>query len=88
VWAVKTGQNAFKKTHNGLSEFEWLKLNPAEEDKFSKAMKEVDSMGTSPSIDLQALPLSESHADMLYLLCFVGVPCLSFWHAYQISGTR
>ncbi|BDA50119.1 Acetylserotonin O-methyltransferase [Coccomyxa sp. Obi] len=47
VWAVRTGGNPFKKTHDGLSEFEWLKLDPKEEDKFSKAMKQVDSMGTN-----------------------------------------
>lgn len=46
-WAVRTGGKAFEKTHNGLSEFEWLKLDPKEEDKFSKAMKQVDSMGAA-----------------------------------------
>ena len=44
-WATSTGDLAFEHTHQGLSEFEWLKANPAEEDKFSKAMKEVDSLG-------------------------------------------
>ena len=44
-WATCTGDLAFEHTHKGLSEFEWLKANPAEEDKFSKAMKEVDSLG-------------------------------------------
>ena len=51
-WATCTGDLAFEHTHKGLSEFEWLKANPAEEDKFSKAMKEVDSLGeacTPPS---------------------------------------
>jgi len=47
LWATRTGDLAFEHTHNGKSEFEWLKANPAEEDKFSKAMKEVDSLGES-----------------------------------------
>ncbi|EIE23146.1 hypothetical protein COCSUDRAFT_66185 [Coccomyxa subellipsoidea C-169] len=47
AWAVRTGGKAFEKTHDGLSEFEWLKLDPKEEDKFSKAMKQVDNMGTN-----------------------------------------
>lgn len=46
-WATCTGDLAFEHTHHGLSEFEWLKANPAEEDKFSKAMKEVDSLGAA-----------------------------------------
>lgn len=45
VWAVKTGEKPFEKTHGGLSAWEWLKKDPREEDKFSKAMQEVDSMG-------------------------------------------
>ena len=45
LWATRTGDLAFEYTHDGKSEFEWLKANPAEEDKFSKAMKEVDSLG-------------------------------------------
>ena len=54
-WATSTGDLAFEHTHQGLSEFEWLKANPAEEDKFSKAMKEVDSLGEAPSFSGQAL---------------------------------
>ena len=45
LWGVRTGDPPFEHTHNGMSEFEWLRANPAEEDKFSKAMKEVDSLG-------------------------------------------
>ena len=45
LWGVRTGNPPFEYTHNGMSEFEWLKANPSEEDKFSKAMKEVDSLG-------------------------------------------
>ncbi len=45
LWGVRTGDPPFEYTHNGMSEFEWLKANPSEEDKFSKAMKEVDSLG-------------------------------------------
>lgn len=45
MWAVKTGEKPFEKTHGGLSAWEWLKKDPREEDKFSKAMQEVDSMG-------------------------------------------
>lgn len=56
VWAVRTGGNPFEKTHDGLSEFEWLKLDPREEDKFSKAMKQVDSMGTLPFYQAHLVP--------------------------------
>jgi hypothetical protein len=45
LWGVKTGGLTFEHAHGGKSEFEWLRANPAEEDKFSKAMKEVDSLG-------------------------------------------
>ena len=45
LWGLQTGDPCFEHTHDGLSEFEWLKENPKEEDKFSKAMKEVDSLG-------------------------------------------
>ncbi len=57
AWAVRTGGKAFEKTHDGLSEFEWLKLDPKEEDKFSKAMKQVDNMGT---LDPAKFPFRQS----------------------------
>ena len=52
LWGVKTGGLTFEHSHGGKSEFEWLRANPAEEDKFSKAMKEVDSLGGHFQFDL------------------------------------
>ncbi|EIE23271.1 S-adenosyl-L-methionine-dependent methyltransferase [Coccomyxa subellipsoidea C-169] len=46
AWAVRTNGNAWKKTHEGLSQFEWLQRDPKEEHKFSKAMQQVDGLGT------------------------------------------
>ena len=45
AWGVRTGGQPFEETHGGLSQFAWLKTKPAEEQKFSKAMTEIDSMG-------------------------------------------
>ena len=45
AWGVRTGGQPFEETHGGLSQFAWLKMKPAEEQKFSKAMTEIDSMG-------------------------------------------
>ncbi len=45
AWAVRTNGNAWKKTHEGLSQFEWLQRDPKEEHKFSKAMQQVDGLG-------------------------------------------
>ncbi len=50
AWAVKTSDKvAFEKRHDGLSFFQWLRSDPDQEDIFSKAMKEVDSMGEQPA---------------------------------------
>ena len=45
AWGVRTGGQPFEETHGGLGQFAWLKTKPAEEQKFSKAMTEIDSMG-------------------------------------------
>ena len=45
AWGVRTGGQPFEETHGGLSQFAWLKTKPAEEQKFSKAMTDIDSMG-------------------------------------------
>lgn len=49
AWAVRTGGNAWRKTHDGLSQFEWLQQDPKEEHKFSKAMQQVDGLGEQAS---------------------------------------
>ncbi|BDA50265.1 3'-hydroxy-N-methyl-(S)-coclaurine 4'-O-methyltransferase [Coccomyxa sp. Obi] len=46
AWAVRTGGSAWRKTHDGLSQFEWLQQDPKEEHKFSKAMQQIDGLGT------------------------------------------
>ena len=51
AWAVRTGGNAWRKTHDGLSQFEWLQQDPKEEHKFSKAMQQVDGLGKEPPHD-------------------------------------
>ncbi len=48
AWAVRTGGNAWRKTHDSLSQFEWLQQDPKEEHKFSKAMQQVDGLGETP----------------------------------------
>ncbi|EIE20123.1 S-adenosyl-L-methionine-dependent methyltransferase [Coccomyxa subellipsoidea C-169] len=46
AWAVRTNGHAWKKTHDGLSQFDWLQLHPKEEQLFCKAMQQVDGLGT------------------------------------------
>ena len=45
AWAVRTGGRPFERAHDGLDQFAWLKAHPAEEDKFSRAMSEIDALG-------------------------------------------
>ncbi len=45
VWALQTGGKTFEESHGGLSAFEWLKKDPVEEHRFSKAMQENDNLG-------------------------------------------
>ena len=50
LWSIKTGENAFRHTHDGMSEFEFFEANPDREVIFSRAMHEVDSLGERCSI--------------------------------------
>jgi hypothetical protein len=45
AWGIRTGGLTFNKSHNGLAQFPYFQANPAQEDKFSKAMASVNHLG-------------------------------------------
>ncbi|KAK9822171.1 hypothetical protein WJX81_004798 [Elliptochloris bilobata] len=51
-WVVRTGGNAFRKTHNGDSLWELLKTDPKRAEDFSRAMVGMDGMTTLEGVVL------------------------------------
>ena len=84
AWAVRTGGRPFERSHDGLDQFSWLKAHPAEEDKFSRAMSEIDAMGALSSLLPSSLPACDL-ADFLCLACIVWLGVLGCLSRVQMT---